>query len=158
MSMTPKYVPLAYGGVYDTKPSTCSLAAGVPAIVPMADTMPSSGMICTENGITVKNAGTYQIQYSFTGTSVKATDMVLTVRKNGAAIPGGTQTAMVGAGEEVNLSGTVLVTLCAKDTVVMMICSSAATTVTEGECVAASLVITQVDGVKMVPTVTKVIT
>lgn len=134
----------SYGGIYNTRPQILVLALGVQCQIPMPSVMPLNNIKPTHsNGLMVKRAGTYEINYNLIGSISVAVALSLAIRVNGVDIPSAEINRLVAVNTESIFHGSVIVDLEAGAVVDMAIFALVAATVTLGTGVNATLTLKQ---------------
>ncbi len=132
----------AYGGLYSTAADTISVPATPTVVaVPLATAMPVLNATTGANGVTVTQAGDYEIQYKLAGETDVASTITLSVDVNGVMSPSSPVTRDFVAGTENELGGSEIVTLPANSTVTLQVMGSTAATFTPADNVNAYLTV-----------------
>lgn len=135
----------AYGGKYSDTAQTLNLGIGTQTQIPLPETLPNLNTTYTTNGITVTEAGTYEINY-FSNVSVAlGTTLTQAVRVNGTNIPSTVISRALSVGVGSVYSGSTVVTLAAGDVVDMALSALLAVGVTLGSGVNATLTVKKLD-------------
>lgn len=132
-----------YGGRINTTAQTITLAAGTPAAIPLAVTLPANGVTYQNpNAITITDPGDYMIYYSLNnGDVTEATTLTLQLRNNGVPIAN----TAVSSDTAANIQGYTIQTLAAGDVIDLTITSAGAVPLTLGTGTTASLIVKQLN-------------
>lgn len=123
-----------YGRKYDTTNETISLTANTAQTIPLETVGPSNNITTTtSNVLTITEAGTYEISYSFRGSSSTAGDITVEVTQNSNAIGNTSIIKSVTANTETDFIGTSIVTLSAGDEIGLSIESTTDATITPAD-------------------------
>ena len=134
----------AFGSRYDASGDDITLTANVMSVVPLSSLGPLFGITgLTENSLTLTDTGTFKIDYSFSGSSSANATINVEVLRNGNLISSSTITRTVTANANENFVGSVIVALESGDDLSLGIESSAATTITLNDGIAAYLNVVQ---------------
>ena len=108
--------------------------------------MPSDNVsYTTANSVLIETAGIYEINYSTTLSVAVGTALTLAVRQNGTDIPDATISRTLSVGVGSLISGSIIITLAAGDTIDMALSALVAVGVTLGGGTSAVLTVKKLD-------------
>ncbi len=123
-----------YGRKYNTSTDTINVVVGTASVIPLATVGPSNNVTTSApNVLTIVEAGTYEISYSFRGSSSANGDVTVEVTQNTNPIGNTSIIRSVTANQENDFVGSSIVTLNAGDQIGLSIESSVAATVTPAD-------------------------
>jgi len=117
----------AFGGIYNSAAATQNLAAATLDVVDLPDELIGRNVdyATTANSIIVREAGTYNIDYSMVPAFSAASTIAIAVRSNAINIASTAQTVTLTAAGSINFSGNTIVELDQGATVDIAVTSSA---------------------------------
>ena len=119
----------SYGGLYSVLQTARTITPTYSTLT-LESTMPSNNVTYGTNTITVVNSGTYEVNYGLTADTSETTVVTTAVAVNGATVGGGTMGTSGQAGQNIQQTGTVLLTLVAGDVLTLQANSVLTTTLT----------------------------
>lgn len=123
-----------YGRKYDTSTDTINVVVGTASVIPLATVGPSNNVTTsTTDVLTIVEAGTYEISYSFRGSSSVNGDVTVEVTQNTNPISNTSIIKSVTANQESDFIGSSIVALNVGDQIGLSIESSVAATVTPAD-------------------------
>lgn len=121
----------AYGGIYNNTPDGFNLTGGSPLRVPMTYNMASSNITYeTESRVSVHQSGDYEINYSLHVGISNSTEITLAIRRGGTNIPESVITRTLPGLNDIDMSGSIIISLSANDVLDMAIMSAVDASVT----------------------------
>lgn len=98
-----------FGRKYNTSVDTIALEANIPQNISLGSTGPTSGITtATQNTLTITTAGTYKVDYFFSGSSSADTDLSVEVKQNANPIGSTTISKDVTQDENVDFIGSTI--------------------------------------------------
>lgn len=101
----------AYGGKYSDCLNALNVSIDNPVVVPLTGTMLASHINYTTNGITIEQAGTYEINYVIDTKTVQKANITLDIWENGNPIVATQKTKSLEANEKAIFSVNTICTL-----------------------------------------------
>ena len=121
----------ADGGIYNNTPDGFNLTGGSPLRVPMTYNMASSNITYeTESRVSVHQSGDYEINYSLHVGISNSTEITLAIRRGGTNIPESVITRTLPGLNDIDMSGSIIISLSANDVLDMAIMSAVDASVT----------------------------
>ena len=122
----PTNVLSAYAERYSSNSQTVSVPTNTDTTIPLNTTGPSLNTLYnTENAIDINLAGTYLINYQLNADPSETSTLTLSIKRNGATIPGSVISGEETAGYVSAISGSVITQLANNDVITLSISSTA---------------------------------
>lgn len=122
----PTNVLSAYAERYSSNSQTVSVPTNTDTTIPLNTTGPSLDTLYnTENAIDINLAGTYLINYQLNADPSEDSTLTLSIKRNGATIPGSVISGEGTAGYVSAISGSVITQLANNDVITLSISSTA---------------------------------
>ena len=119
-----------FGEKYNTSVDTIALEANIPQNISLGSTGPTSGITtATQNTLTITTAGTYKVDYFFSGSSSADTELSVEVKQNANPIGSTTISKNVTQNENVDFIGSAINTFNNGDEIGLQIKSTAITNI-----------------------------
>lgn len=133
---------IAYGGKYNTSPSSISLGIGTQTQVPLPITTPNLNTTYTPtNSITISQEGIYEINYYINLSVAVGATLTIAVRANGTNIPATIMSRALSVGSSSIFNNSIIVKLAANTAIDMAISALIAVGVTLNNGTGASLTV-----------------
>lgn len=121
----------AYGRIYDVAENDIVLTANTAKSIPLGSAGPLSNItLGNDNTLLLEESGTYLIDYYFSGSSNVTTQITIEVVQNSNPIGNTTITKDVTANEDIDFSGSTIITLTENDKIGLEIESQQGATIT----------------------------